>query len=89
MLHPGSCLADTVASELEKRILDGSLKQGDLLPCERDLALELGVARPSFLRPSEIIKWSSTGTKFRSVGRMNAELLSFVFEKYRQKYRHF
>lgn len=40
-------LADTVAGELEKRILEGSLKPGDLLPSERDLALELGVSRPS------------------------------------------
>lgn len=40
-------LADTVAGELEKRILEGSLKPGDLLPSERDLAVELGVSRPS------------------------------------------
>jgi GntR family transcriptional repressor for pyruvate dehydrogenase complex len=40
-------LADTVASELEKRILEGSLKAGDRLPSERDLAVELGVSRPS------------------------------------------
>jgi GntR family transcriptional repressor for pyruvate dehydrogenase complex len=36
-----------VASELEKRILEGSLKPGDRLPSERTLALELGVSRPS------------------------------------------
>jgi GntR family transcriptional repressor for pyruvate dehydrogenase complex len=40
-------LADTVASELEKRILEGSLKPGDRLIAERTLALELGVSRPS------------------------------------------
>ncbi len=40
-------LADTVAGELEKRILEGSLKPGDRLPAERDLAVELGVSRPS------------------------------------------
>lgn len=40
-------LADSVASELEKRILEGSLKPGDRLPSERDLAIELGVSRPS------------------------------------------
>jgi GntR family transcriptional repressor for pyruvate dehydrogenase complex len=47
LLRPVSRLADTVAGELEKRILEGSLKPGDLLPSERDLALELGVSRPS------------------------------------------
>ena len=40
-------LADSVASELEKRILEGSLKPGDRLPSERALALDLGVSRPS------------------------------------------
>lgn len=40
-------LADTIASNLEKRILEGSLKPGDRLPPERELAQELGVSRPS------------------------------------------
>ena len=40
-------LANTVASELEKRILEGSLRPGDRLPSERTLALNLGVSRPS------------------------------------------
>jgi GntR family transcriptional repressor for pyruvate dehydrogenase complex len=40
-------LSDTVAGELEKRILEGSLKPGDRLPAERNLALDLGVSRPS------------------------------------------
>ena len=39
-------LADIVAAELEKRMLEGSLKPGDRLPAERLLALELGVSRP-------------------------------------------
>ena len=40
-------LADSVASELEKRILEGSIRPGDRLPSERALALEMGVSRPS------------------------------------------
>jgi GntR family transcriptional repressor for pyruvate dehydrogenase complex len=40
-------LADAVASTLENRILEGSLKPGDKLPSERELAIELGVSRPS------------------------------------------
>ncbi len=40
-------LADTVAAELEKRILEGSLKPGDRLAAERNLAQDLGVSRPS------------------------------------------
>ena len=40
-------LADTVAAELERRILEGSLKPGQKLQSERALALELGVSRPS------------------------------------------
>jgi GntR family transcriptional repressor for pyruvate dehydrogenase complex len=44
---PAARLADAVARALEKRILEGSLKPGDRLPAERELALELGVSRPS------------------------------------------
>lgn len=40
-------LSDTVAHQLEQRILEGALKAGDRLPAERELAQELGVSRPS------------------------------------------
>ena len=40
-------LSDTIAHELERRILDGALKPGDRLQPERELAAELGVSRPS------------------------------------------
>ena len=40
-------ISDAVASTLERRILEGSLKPGDRLPPERELAAELGVSRPS------------------------------------------
>lgn len=40
-------ISDAVASTLERRILEGSLKPGDRLAPERELASELGVSRPS------------------------------------------
>lgn len=40
-------ISDTIASSLERRILEGSLKPGDRLPAERELAADLGVSRPS------------------------------------------
>ncbi|MFV0371979.1 MAG: FadR/GntR family transcriptional regulator [Azonexus sp.] len=40
-------ISDAVATTLEQRILEGSLKPGDRLPAERELAAELGVSRPS------------------------------------------
>lgn len=40
-------LSDTIALDLERRILEGSLKPGDRLQPERELAAELGVSRPS------------------------------------------
>lgn len=43
----GKRISDAVAAELERRILEGSLKPGDRLPAERELAAELGVSRPS------------------------------------------
>ncbi|MGY1813378.1 FadR/GntR family transcriptional regulator [Blastococcus sp. SYSU D00820] len=39
--------ADTVASRLERQILDGTLAPGDRLPPERELAESLGVSRGS------------------------------------------
>ncbi len=40
-------ISDAIAESLERRILEGSLKPGDRLQPERELALELGVSRPS------------------------------------------
>ena len=40
-------LSDTIARQLEQRILEGALKVGDRLPSERELSLEMGVSRPS------------------------------------------
>jgi GntR family transcriptional regulator, transcriptional repressor for pyruvate dehydrogenase complex len=40
-------LSETIATKIEQRILEGTLKPGDRLPSERDLAAELGVSRPS------------------------------------------
>mgnify|MGYP001248605832 CR=1 FL=1 len=40
-------ISDAIAASLERRILEGSLKPGDRLPPERELAVELGVSRPS------------------------------------------
>lgn len=40
-------LSDGIAQTIEQRILEGTLKPGDRLPSERELAAELGVSRPS------------------------------------------
>jgi len=40
-------ISDAVAASLERRVLEGSLKPGDRLPPERELATEFGVSRPS------------------------------------------
>jgi DNA-binding FadR family transcriptional regulator len=40
-------LFQQVASHLERQILDGALKPGDLLPTERDLQITFGVGRPA------------------------------------------
>lgn len=40
-------LADVVAREIERRVLEGRLKPGDRLPSERDLSAQLGVSRAS------------------------------------------
>lgn len=40
-------VSDAAAAKLERRLLDGQLKPGDRLPAERELAVALGVSRPS------------------------------------------
>ena len=40
-------LSDTIAAELEQRILEGSWKVGDKIPAERELSVQLGVSRAS------------------------------------------
>jgi GntR family transcriptional repressor for pyruvate dehydrogenase complex len=40
-------IPDAIAHQIEMRIIEGSLKPGDRLPAERELATELGVSRPS------------------------------------------
>jgi GntR family transcriptional repressor for pyruvate dehydrogenase complex len=40
-------LSDSIANELEQRILEGSWKTGDRLPAERELSTQLGVSRAS------------------------------------------
>lgn len=40
-------VSDVIAHQIENRILEGSLKPGDRLAPERELAGELGVSRPS------------------------------------------
>jgi GntR family transcriptional repressor for pyruvate dehydrogenase complex len=74
-------LSDTVAHQLEQRILEGALKAGDRLPAEREFALELGVSRPS-LREA-IQKLASKGLLYSRQGggtyvadQLNASLAS-------------
>ncbi len=40
-------IPDTVAREIEQRILEGSFRAGDRLPPERELALQWGISRAS------------------------------------------
>lgn len=42
-----SSLAETIAEQIEQRILDGELPRGSRLPTEGDMATQFGVSRPS------------------------------------------
>ena len=46
-LHSNIRISDRVVKILEVQILEGSLKPGEALPSERDLAAEIGVSRPT------------------------------------------
>jgi len=47
---------EQVMSQIEERILDGRLKAGDHLPSERDLAIMLGVSRPSLRESLRVLE---------------------------------
>ena len=63
-------LSDTVAHQLEQRILEGALKAGDRLPAERELAQQLDVSRPS-LREALLILESRGLLQARRGGGFN------------------
>ena len=63
-------------TELEARILEGSLKPGDRLPAERELAVELGVSRPSLREAiQKMLQPASTAPESPTTAQENLENL--------------
>ena len=61
---PRGVLPDAVADQIQTKILNGTIRAGDRLPPERELALQLGVNRSSVreaLKKLEQLDWSRFG----------------------------
>ena len=74
---PGTVLArstrDRVVEHVRRLIEKGSLKPGDRLPSERDLALELGVSRPSVRSGLEALESMGVVVSRRGAGNFIAD----------------
>jgi len=55
-IEPQPKITDLIAAQLRKRILDGDLMDGELLPPETQLAVEFGVARPTLREAFRILE---------------------------------
>ena len=49
-------ISDVIAGEIERQLVDGTIKPGDRLPSERDLAKEFEVSRPSIREAIQTLK---------------------------------
>jgi GntR family transcriptional repressor for pyruvate dehydrogenase complex len=74
---PGTVLArstrDRVVEHVRRLIENGRLKPGDRLPSERDLALELGVSRPSVRSGLEALESMGVVVSRRGAGNFIAD----------------
>lgn len=72
-------IADAIARDLESRILEGSLKPGDRLPPERDLAAQLGVSRPPLREAIQILVSKGLVVTRHGVGTIVTDRLEAPF----------
>jgi len=79
-------IADTIASHIEKLILEGVLRPGEKLAAERELALKLDVSRPSLRQALGKLSRRGLLTMTRS-GTLVADFLSPMMEPLANLYR--
>ena len=71
--------AETIAAELERQILEGSLRPGDRLPPERELAARLGVSRPPLREAIQLLAARGLVTTRHGVGTTVTDRLQARF----------
>ncbi len=49
-------ISETIAAEVERQLLEGTIKPGERLPSERDLARDFQVSRPSIREAIQLLK---------------------------------
>jgi len=69
-------ISETIASEIQRQLLDGNIQPGERLPSERDLAKEFEVSRPSIREAIQLLRSRGLLTSRPGGGTFAAETLN-------------
>lgn len=89
-------ITEEIVSQIREHIAKGELKAGDRLPSERDMALQLGVSRPTVREALQVLEHTGfveilqgSGTYIRDIGEQTLmDPLQILIHRSDERYRH-